>query len=45
VKQLAEIPEAILDRIDPDGVVMAPQRDRADATADAQIAPGVPRAD
>jgi DNA-binding MarR family transcriptional regulator len=29
VKQLASIAEAILGRIDPDGVVMAPQRDRA----------------
>ena len=27
VRQLAEITEAILGRIDPDGVVMAPQRD------------------
>ena len=33
VTQLAEITEAILSRIDPDGVVMAPQRDRADARA------------
>ncbi len=38
VRQLAEITEAILGRIDPDGVVMAPQRDRADA--DAATAPG-----
>jgi DNA-binding MarR family transcriptional regulator len=29
VRQLAEITEAILGRIDPDGVVLAPQRDRA----------------
>jgi DNA-binding MarR family transcriptional regulator len=29
VRQLAEITEAILGRIDPDGVVMAPQRDSA----------------
>ena len=29
VRQLAEITEAILGRIDPDGVVMAPQRDAA----------------
>jgi DNA-binding MarR family transcriptional regulator len=40
VRQLAGIAEAILDRIDPDGVVMAPQRDRAD-TPDA---PRDPRA-
>ncbi len=33
VRQLAEITEAILGRIDPDGVVLAPQRDRADAGA------------
>src|SRR3954452_9582701 len=31
VRQLAEIAEAILARIDPDGVVMVPERDRADA--------------
>src|SRR4051794_25587679 len=31
VRQLAGITEAILGRIDPDGVVMAPQRDRAAA--------------
>jgi DNA-binding MarR family transcriptional regulator len=43
VRQLAEITEAILDRIDPDGVVMTPQRDRA-ATG-ARDAPGRPRAD
>src|SRR3954466_2353930 len=30
VRQLAEITEAILGRIDPDGVVMAPQRDPGD---------------
>jgi len=35
VQQLAGIAEAILGRIDPDGVVMSPQRDRA--------APEVPR--
>jgi len=29
VRQLAEIAEAILSRIDPEGVVMAPQRDRS----------------
>jgi DNA-binding MarR family transcriptional regulator len=33
VRQLAEITEAILGRIDPDGVVMAPQRDRAETGA------------
>src|SRR5829696_9735816 len=33
VRQLAEITEAILGRIDPDGVVMTPQRDRAGTNA------------
>jgi DNA-binding MarR family transcriptional regulator len=42
VKQLAGITEAILDRIDPDGLVMAPHRDRADADAGAA---GRPRTD
>lgn len=37
VRQLAEITEAILGRIDPDGVVMAPQRNRT-------AADGAPRA-
>jgi DNA-binding MarR family transcriptional regulator len=33
VRQLSEITEAILGRIDPEGVVMAPQRDRGNADA------------
>jgi DNA-binding MarR family transcriptional regulator len=43
VRQLAEITEAILGRIDPDSVVMAPQRDSAGTGGSG--APGRPRAD
>jgi hypothetical protein len=43
VRQLAEITEAILGRLDPDSVVMAPQRDRAGT--EGSDASGPPRAD
>jgi DNA-binding MarR family transcriptional regulator len=43
VRQLAEITEAILGRLDPDSVVMAPQRDRA-GTEGSDVS-GPPRAD
>ena len=42
VRQLAEITEAILGRIDPDGVVMTPQRNAGAGSPDA---PDLPRAD